>query len=138
MYLEEALTRFQDQYPIVLRNRNADIQSQNPHSHQFAYLLMEFGMMDLIIHFRKHWRYRHMTTWPRVKQGKVMRARSDYIPGIDGRRFEMMGIRGTRNYPSDHLILQSWILCPTEPVQHCNVGGHPHKWELCTEAVMIT
>ena len=50
MYLEEALTRFQDQYPIVLRNRNADIQAQNPHSHQVAYLLMAFGMMDLLHH----------------------------------------------------------------------------------------
>ena len=40
---------------------------------------------------------------------------SDYILGTDWRRFEMVGIRIVRNYPSDHLLLWARLLLyPTE------------------------
>ena len=66
--MEEALTRFQDQYTIVLGDLNADIgQYQNPHSHQVADLLMNFGLVDLLNHFRKRWSFLHMKTWYQVR-----------------------------------------------------------------------
>ena len=62
--LGEALTRFQNEYPIVVWDLNSNISYvHNPHSHQVADLLMEFGLTDLLHHFRKRWRFRHMKTW---------------------------------------------------------------------------
>ena len=50
--LEEALTRLWDQDPIMLGYLNAYIgQYKDPRSQQFADLLMEFGLVDLIHHF---------------------------------------------------------------------------------------
>ena len=47
--LEESLTRFRDQYPIVLGNLNSDIgEAHNHYIHKVADLLMEFGMVDLL------------------------------------------------------------------------------------------
>ena len=61
--LEEALTRFQNQNPIVPGGLNDNIgQSQNPQSHQVADLLIDFGLVDLLLHFRKLWRFRHLKT----------------------------------------------------------------------------
>ena len=52
--LEEARTRFWDQDPIVIGNLSADIvKSQNSRSQQVADLLMEFSMMELLLHFRQ-------------------------------------------------------------------------------------
>ena len=57
--LEEALTCFRYQDPIVLGDLNDDIgQAQNPcsqavSSQQIADLLMEFGMMELLHHLRQ-------------------------------------------------------------------------------------
>ena len=62
--LEEALTCFQYQYPIVLGGFNDDIlQAQNPHSQHVADILMEFGLVDLFHHFRKRLLFRHPKTW---------------------------------------------------------------------------
>ena len=48
--LEEALTRFWEHDPIVLRYLSANIgQSQNPHIQQVDDLLVEFELMDLLL-----------------------------------------------------------------------------------------
>ena len=53
-----------------------------------------------------------------------MRERCAYILGIDWRRFKMVGIRGARNYNSDHFALRDRLLiCRTEAGHHCSVGG---------------
>ena len=41
----------------------------------------------------------------------------------------MVGIRVTRNYPSDHLVLVLWdsLLFPTDSGHHCNEGGLQEK-----------
>ena len=55
--LEKALTRFQDQYPIVVGDLNSDLgQSQNPHIQQVSALLLDVGLMGLLCHFRQHGR----------------------------------------------------------------------------------
>ena len=56
-----------------------------------------------------------------------MWGRSDHIWGTYRRRFEMVGIRGVRNYSSYHLILQYRLLCPTEVGHHCDMGVPPAK-----------
>ena len=66
--LEESLTRFRYQDPIVLGYISTNIvQSQNSLGHQVADLLMEFGLMGLLHHFWQIWWYRHMKTWSRVR-----------------------------------------------------------------------
>ena len=51
---EDSLTCFWYQYSIVLGDLNTNIlQAQNPHIQQVAELLMDFGLMDLLHHFRK-------------------------------------------------------------------------------------
>ena len=41
----------------------------------------------------------------------------------------MVGMRVTRNYPSDHLVLVLWdsLLFPTDSGHHCNEGGLQEK-----------
>ena len=64
-----------------------------------------------------------MKTWCQVIQGRVMRARSDYILGTYRRRFEMVRLRGIRNYSSYHFALQARLLiCPTEAGQNYDAG----------------
>ena len=88
--------------------------------------MMDLGLMKLLFHFRQRWRFRHMKTWSQMRQGRVMQAISYYILGTDRRRFEMLGIRDVRNYPSYHFIL--WgrlIICPTNSGHHSNSRGVP-------------
>ena len=109
--VEEALAHLWDQDPIKLGNLNADIcQSQNPRSQQVAHLLMEFGLVHLLHHFQQRWRFRHMKTWLQVQQGRLLRARCDYILGTDWRQFNIVGIRNMQNYQSDHFALRERIL----------------------------
>ena len=48
--------------------------------------------------------------WYQVRQGRVIRARCDYILGTDLRRFKMAGIRGVMNYPLYHFSLRDGLL----------------------------
>ena len=51
--MEEALTLFREHNPIVLGNLRSDIgQYQNPRSQQVDYFLIEFDLMDLLLHFQ--------------------------------------------------------------------------------------
>ena len=44
-----------------------------------------------------------------------MGTRSDYILGTYRRLFEIVEIRGVRNYSSEHLVLRdSLLICPTK------------------------
>ena len=88
---------------------------------------MEFWLMDLLLHFWKHWRYQHMKTWSWVRQGILMGTRSDFILRTDQCCFRMVGIRGVSNYPSYHLILGARLLCQTEAAHYCNTGGLPSQ-----------
>ena len=82
--------------------------------------------MELLHHLWQLWQYQHVNTGMRAIQGRVIRASSDYILGTDWRRFEMVGIRGIRNYPSDHLILRArLIVCPTNAGHKCDAGVLP-------------
>ena len=52
--LEEVLTRFREQYPIVLGDLISNIdQDHNPRSHQVADIMMDFGLVELLHQFRK-------------------------------------------------------------------------------------
>ena len=46
----EALTHFQDQYPIVLGDLNSDIQAQNPSNQQVVDILVEFRLVYIQHH----------------------------------------------------------------------------------------
>ena len=90
--------------------------------------------MDLLYHFQHHWRYRHMKTLPRAVQGRVIQESSDYILGTDRRHFEMVEIRGVRNYPSDQLFLWNRIFFSiTEAGHQCDTGSYRHNQEQYTE-----
>ena len=57
-----------------------------------------------------------------------MQARNDCILGIDRRHFEMVVIRGVRNYPLYHFCLQARLLTfPTEADQDFKAGGPPSQ-----------
>ena len=54
--LDEDLTRFSVQDPIVVGDINADIrQVQNPCIQKVSDLLIEFGMLYLLRYFRQNW-----------------------------------------------------------------------------------
>ena len=124
--MEESLTRFRYHDIIVLGDLSANIvQAQNPCSQQVANLLMDFRLMELLLHFRQRRRYRQMKTWSLMIQGRAMQARSYYIMGTDWRHFKMVGIRGVSNYPSEHLVLQSRLLIYPNKEGHQYDAGVP-------------
>ena len=95
---EETLTLLQEQETIVIGDLRSDIgKPHNLCSQQVADLFTEFGMIEILHHFRKRWRYQHIKTWLQVRQGRSMWANSNYILGTDLHRFEMVGISGVRN-----------------------------------------
>ena len=82
--------------------------------------------MDLLLYFCQRWRYWYTKTCSRVRQVKTIQERSDYILGTYRLCFEMVGIRGVRNYPSDHFVLKAKLLiCPNESGHQFNAGGPP-------------
>ena len=69
-----------------------------------------------------------MKTCPQMIQVRTMRASIDYIMGTYWRCFEMLGIRGVRNYPSYHFILQARLLFGTTKAGHQGyAGNYRHK-----------
>ena len=56
----------------MLGEINTDIgQAQNPLSQQFSYILMDFGLVDLLRHFQQLWQFCHLKMWYQVRQGSV-------------------------------------------------------------------
>ena len=56
----------------------------------------------------------------------MIHANSNYILGMDRRRFEIVGIRGVRKSYSDHFVLRArLLLSPTEAGNQCNAGVIP-------------
>ena len=95
----------------MLGDLNANIgQNQNPCSHLVADLLMEFGLADLLHHFQRRWRFRHMKIWLQVRRGILLRTKYNYILGTDMRQFKMVEIGDVQNYSSDHFALQDRLL----------------------------
>ena len=101
--------------PIVLRGLNVDInESSSPRIQRVAYLLAEYGLIDLFLHFCQHCRFQNQKTWSQVRQGTVLQSRCEHIIGTNRRLFEMVGIQDMRNFLSDHFALRARILqCPT-------------------------
>ena len=122
--LEDALVCLRDQYPILIGDLRANIvKPQNLHRQQVTDLLTDFGLVDLLHHFRKNWRYKHVHMWPWERQGRSMQSSSNYILGTGRHRFQMVGIRGVSNHLSYHLVLRARLLfSPTEAGHQCNAG----------------
>ena len=111
LYLEEALARFWDQYPIFIGDLNAEIlQSQNPPRQQVVDMLMEFGTVDPLQNFHKHLRLWQLKIWSQVSQEILLWVRCDYILGTDQQLLEMVGIRYVRNYLSENFPLPDCLL----------------------------
>ena len=72
-------------------------------------LLAEYGIIDLVCHFRQRRRFRNLKNWYQVRQGTVLQSRCDYTLGLDQRRFNIVGIRDMRKFSSDNFALSSWI-----------------------------
>ena len=107
--LEEALKCFKE--PIVLGDLNVDLdEARSPRSQRVADLLAEYGLIDLIRHFRQRRRFRNLKTWSQVRQGTVLRLRCDYILIPDRLYFDLVGIRDIQNFSSDHFALRARLL----------------------------
>ena len=79
-----------------------------------AGLLTEFGLVDLVRHFRQRRRLLYLNTLTQVRQGAILCSRCNYILGMDRCRFELVGIRDMCNYMSDYFAIQARLLrCPT-------------------------
>ena len=105
------MAHLRDQDSIVLGDINPNIgQIQNSLSQQVADLLMDFGLMDLLRHFCQCLRFRHLKTWYRVRQGRLLQAHCDYILGMYQQLFQMVGIRDVINDLLDHFPLQSCLM----------------------------
>ena len=74
--LKEALERFRGKEPILMVYPNMYLdEAQNLLSHIVSNILMEFSLINLMHHFRKHLRFRHLKTWTQVQQVTVLRVR---------------------------------------------------------------
>ena len=112
--LEEAMTWFEYQDPIVLWDLNADtVQAQNPRIQQVTNMLMKFGLVDLLHQFRQLCWFLHMKKWLNVWKFRLLSEICDYILWKDRRRFKMVGISDVRNYSLYDFALQAILLqCP--------------------------
>ena len=73
---KETIQRFKGMYPIVLGYLNMDLNDAwSLRSQCVAYLLTEFGLIDLVWHFRQRHLFQDLKTWAQVKQGAVLRSR---------------------------------------------------------------
>ena len=82
------MARFRDQKSIVLGYLNVELdEAQNLRSQLVSDLLTEFGLINLMHHFRKRLRCHHLKTWNQVRQVTVSRAGCDYILGTNRRLF---------------------------------------------------
>ena len=63
-----------------------------------------------------------MKTLSKVRQGRLLQEICDYIFGTGQRCFDMVEIRDTRNYSSEHFALWDRLL---HPEQQCDVGVLP-------------
>ena len=66
---------------------------------------MEFGLVDLLQHFRQHLQFRHLNMWFQVQQDICLRARCNYILGLNLRIFDTVWIQDLQNCFSDHFAL---------------------------------
>ena len=63
--LEEAQKRFKG--PIFLGDLNVDLdEARGPRSQQVTDILAEYGLIDLVHHFRQIRRFRNLKTWSQV------------------------------------------------------------------------
>ena len=98
--MEEALTHLRDQDPIVIWDLCADIRKiQNPCNQYVSEMITEIGLIDLLNHFRKRWWYWNVKMCSQERQERLMQESSICILGTHRCCFEMVGIRGVRNYP---------------------------------------
>ena len=89
LYLEESLNRFPGRDTVVLGDLNADIgRLRNPLGQQVAYLLVSFGLADLLVHFLQRFYYRHLHMLWQVCQCRVLRSRCGYVMGSDQSMFK--------------------------------------------------
>ena len=109
--LEEELQRFKGLGSIIIGDFNVDLDAvQSSRSELLADLLMEFGLIDLIWHFRQCLRFLYLKTWAQFRQGTVIRLQCNYTLGTYQHRFEFVGILDIRNYVYDHFTLWAQIL----------------------------
>ena len=110
--LEAALASFNGALNVtVMGDLNADIHDlTHPRHQQVANLLANYGLLDLLNHFRQRRPFRHMKTWYQVREGVLLRSRCDYILGTDRRLFESVGLRDPQQYSTDHLMLRGRLL----------------------------
>ena len=73
---------------------------------EIAAALTEAGFKDMTAHFlpRKRLRGRELRTWIMVREGKVIRSRTDYLLGTDRSLFRNVAIRDPR-HNSDHYMV---------------------------------
>ena len=68
---EEALQHFRD--PIVFGDLNMDLyEARSLRRQRMSDLLVEYGLVDLVRHFRQHRRFRYLKTWSQVRQGTLL------------------------------------------------------------------
>ena len=90
----------------VLADLNADIYDlTKPRNQLVATTLANYGLLDLLHHFRQRPRFRHRQTWFQMRQGTLHRSRCDCILCTDRQLFESVQLKEPRNYSSDHLML---------------------------------
>ena len=69
--LEEALKRFKE--PILLEDLSMDlVKVRSLQIQRVAELLTEYGLIDLVRHFRRRRRFRNLKNWYQVQQGTVL------------------------------------------------------------------
>ena len=91
---EQAMERFSN-YPnvTVLGDFNANIYDlANLRNQTIANCFSNYGLLDLLAHFKQRYRYRDHSTWFQVREGTLVKSRCDYILGTDRRLFEKVGL----------------------------------------------
>ena len=83
---------------------------QNTRNHQVVNFLSSLGLVYLLGHFRQQLRFRHKQTWWKVRQGKMLCSRCNYILGMERRLYKTRGFQEPRNFSYNHFSLHAQLL----------------------------
>ena len=92
--------------PLLLGNLNADLAHPwDAQSRAVATKMANYGLEDMLQHYRQRRGSRHGNTWSQHRNGERVSSRCDYILGMDRRMFSNVSLRDPRLFSSDHLMV---------------------------------
>jgi hypothetical protein len=95
---------------ILLGDLNVNLNNpRNDRGLQIATIVAYLGLEDLISHFHQKCNYREKFTWWMRRGNSIIKAKCDYVLGLERGLFTKIAIRNKRQYSSEHYMVMGNI-----------------------------